>query len=441
MSARRRIGLDAAARDELYEAIVVAVTGAAVTPLTIVVDDAQWSDAASLHAVQLLLSAIGDSPIAVVLLVRDDTSPTPDLAAVIHAVSRTRSGHRIVLEGLDEDAVREQLTNAFGSVPDDDAVRWLHERTAGNPFFLVETIRQLADAGSLDDVESMRRNVPATVVEFVTARIAQLPTTTGEVLRAGAVVGREFDQRIVAELVGIDRDRCFDAVEIAIVAGLIEEGSTATRLRFRHDLVRDAIYHRLTSVTRTRLHARAAVHLDTLLHGDRAHTNEVAAHAWRGRGAMPAVAVIEHLERAAMDNAQAGAFEAADTLLEQALSIVDDIADDTERLRVDDGCAVPPAADPRRDEGLRRAGHDGRHHPVAAAARSGVAPSRRGVARGARRLRVVGRRVAHCGPLVRHGGGDRATDRRRGCRGERPLPPGGHGVPTRRRAPGGAADE
>ncbi len=323
--------IDEAARQQMYRAVIGALSAAASTGLVIVIDDLQWADVASLHIVRLLLSSLAELPIVLILAVRDEMDRSPELLSVVDAVSRMQNGARLALAGLTDAAIGEQLRARFGRRPADGVVAWLRQRTAGNAFFITEIIRQLADIAALEDLDSMQRLMPETIVDAVMRRIAQLPAGAGEVLTVAAVVGVEFDHRIVAELAGIDIDDCLDLIEVATISGLVDDGSTGTRYRFRHDLVREAVYRRTPAPRRSRLHAHAAIRLDRLHTGDRGHANELASHAWRGRGSLDPSAVADFLLRSATANVHVGAFEQADQQLANALALVDELPDGDER--------------------------------------------------------------------------------------------------------------
>jgi predicted ATPase len=121
-------------------------------------------------------------------------------------------------------------------------VRVVHDRTEGNPFFVTELLRLLQSEGGLqadDPLAAVQRAIPAGVRDVLRRRLARLPEQTNAVLLVAAVAGREFDLDLVETVTRLDEERALDAVEAAVVAGLVVEDEQAVgRCRFTHALVR-----------------------------------------------------------------------------------------------------------------------------------------------------------------------------------------------------------
>ena len=322
-------------RAAVYRRAVDAIAHAAdAAPLVLIVDDAQWADAASHHVIQLLLSRVADLPVLLVVTVRERDTATPELAITLEAIARDRRAEHIALAGLDESAVAAQLTARYGSSPSAPAVRLLHDRTGGNAFYLTEILRLLPSPEVLEDADVVRRIVPQTVRDVVVRRVAQLPETAGRLLATASVLGREFDERVLAAMTDTDAVELFDALDIATVSGFLQAGRTATRHQFSHDLVREAVYGEIPASRRRVLHAHALRQLDAHYRGDTAHLNELAAHAWLGLGAVEAEDVARRLVDAAAGSSAAIAYEQAEQHLRHALEASQDIDDAGTRDRM-----------------------------------------------------------------------------------------------------------
>ncbi|WP_241566467.1 hypothetical protein [Mycolicibacterium elephantis] len=98
--------------------------------------------------------------------------------------------------------------------------------------------------------------VPVGVRDVLRRRLARLPGPTVTALRQAAVLGREIDVDVLAELSGRDADDLLDALEPAMLAGLLDEPGPS-RVRFTHALIRDTLYEDTSLLRRTRLHASA----------------------------------------------------------------------------------------------------------------------------------------------------------------------------------------
>ncbi len=319
----------------MYEATVDALVDAARdAPLAIVIDDAQWAGAASHHILQLLVTRLWDAPLVVVLTVRDGETGS-ELTATLSALARTRAAVRINLVGLGTAAIASYVEDRLGARAPDEVVALLEQRTGGNPFFLVELVRSAGVGSGLVDVTAFAETVPRTVRDVIDRRIAALPAICGPILLAAAVAGRTFDWRVITAAAQQPATDALDALDAAVVSGLIEEGTTPTRYRFVHDLIRECLYDELSVARRSRLHAAVAEALYELHGDDHGHANEIAAHAWLGRGVIAAADVVARLVAAAEVTAASLSHESTELHLRRALDIISDIAPGETRDRLE----------------------------------------------------------------------------------------------------------
>ena len=258
-------------------------------PLIVVLDDMQWADAASHHIVQLLLTRLAGAPLLLVLTVRDGAGDA-ELQATFVALARSTSGSRIELGGLPRDAVAHYLERTIGAAAPDDVVDLLVQRTAGNAFYLTELVRLLGSDQAYADADVVERSVPGTVRDVINRRVSELPQDAERLLGVAAVAGREFDWRVVTKVAEVEPDDGLEALDAAVVSGLIEDAGTATKYRFAHDLVREALYGELSTPRQAKLHAGVAEELFAL-HGRSPRTptrsrsrRGVAARTCRPRG-------------------------------------------------------------------------------------------------------------------------------------------------------------
>jgi hypothetical protein len=137
-------------------------------------------------------------------------------------------------------------------------------------------------------------------------------------LRQAAVLGRDIDVDVLAELGGRDADDLFDALEPAVLAALLDEPAP-TRLRFAHALVRDTLYEDTSLLRRTRLHAAAF----ELLRGRNADVAELAYHAAASASPETASDAASFAMSAAREADAAGAPVEAVRLWRSALQMVE----------------------------------------------------------------------------------------------------------------------
>ena len=269
-------------RLRMFDAVAEAVRAASrERVLCLAVDDVHAADRSSLALLGHVLSAAPRARLLVVITYRSaEVGPGHPLAAVLDALERDRRLTRVELHGLPEDAVRRFLPAGAQVAP--AAVHALHERTAGNPFFLRELVQMLAERGELaGDGATLPALVPERVREVVGRRLEPLDPATREVLAIAGVVGRPFTIAAVARVGGLDRENVAVALEPALAGRLVEARLDAPgRFGFAHAIVRDAVYDELTPALRARLHTSVAALLqESLEAGGEATAAEAAHHA------------------------------------------------------------------------------------------------------------------------------------------------------------------
>jgi hypothetical protein len=140
-----------------------------------------------------------------------------------------------------------------------DVLAAIIERTDGNPFYVTQSARLLASGGPA----VVTTDIPTGVADVIRRRVAQLPAVTQGVLQTVAVVGRDADVRVVVSADAHDEDQVYDALETAVVTGLLDEPAAGV-VRFTHALVRETVYTDLPRLRSARAHARVAVALEQL---------------------------------------------------------------------------------------------------------------------------------------------------------------------------------
>jgi tetratricopeptide (TPR) repeat protein len=269
-------------RLRMFDAVAELVRSAArERALFIALEDVHAVDRSSLLLLGHLLQAVPDTRLLVVLTYRSgELSPDHALGDLLDDLDRDRRLTRVPLRGLPEAAVARFFPpeSAVGA----SALHELHERTAGNPFFLRELVRLLAERGELHgDGATLPAVVPDRVREVVGRRLEPLQPATREVLAIAGVVGRPFTIAGVARIGGLGRESVAQALQPALSGRLLEARlDTPGRFGFAHAIVRDAVYDELPPAVRARLHASAAAVLqESLEAGGEATAAEAAHHA------------------------------------------------------------------------------------------------------------------------------------------------------------------
>lgn len=287
-------------------------------PLVLVVDDLHWADAQSIRLLVQLAARVEEIGVLVVgaLRPREPGAETELLAQLTAAANVRVVAPRALSDLASADLVRGQAprTDAF--------VRACFEETGGNPLLLSELLRALAAdgvEGGDGDVERVRAIGPEAVAHSVAATLARLGTECSALAVAVAVLAGDAELHEAAVLAGLDEAAAARAAAALQDAGLLDDDAAA--LRFRHPLLRRAVYEGPAPAARAALHREAARILLT-----RAAPHEVASHLVLAHGAGEAWAV-DVLRAAAREASALAGHAAAARLLRRALSEPPSLAD------------------------------------------------------------------------------------------------------------------
>lgn len=298
-------------------------------PVLLVLDDLQWAAKPTLLATMHLVRSERLSHLLVAVTYRDtEVDRAHPLTAVLADLHRIDGVERIAVRGLDTDGVADLVRAARGDALDGHAIDFaadLTEQTQGNPFFVGQILRHLAEGGE--------PVVPDGVRDVVGRRVSRLSEQAGQLLTVAAVAGPEFDTAIVAEVAGRPMPEALDGFDETLAAGLVLETDAPGRLRFTHALVRQALEEELSTMRRLHLHQQLGIALEHR-YGDAGiavaeRARHFSAAAPLGEGAR-AAGYAERAAGQALDRAAPG--QAAD-LLDQALDLLPDDADPDGRHR------------------------------------------------------------------------------------------------------------
>ena len=266
------------ARFRLYDAVCTFLkNAAATTPLVLVLDDLHWADKSSLLLLQFLVREIADARLLIVGTYRDvEVARDHPLGDVLPRLRRERSVDRILLRGLPEPEVHAMLVALRGDAVPEDFARTISRETAGNPFFIMEILRDILDEGLayregdqwVGRVEASEIRLPESVREVIGRRLSRLGDACAKLLTLAAVIGQEFGLDVLQRVSDLEEERIIEVLEEALAAGIVGEvPRTIARYRFSHALVRETLYGELRNLERVRLHRRVAEVLEALYAG------------------------------------------------------------------------------------------------------------------------------------------------------------------------------
>ena len=233
-------------------------------PLLVCLDDLQWADGGTAAALRALPGRLAAAPIAWVLAFRPSLR-SGQFGKVLDYLEQD-GAETIVLDPLDESAVREATTGALQAEPGTDVLT-LAESAGGNPFFLAEIL------GGLKDEQLIRVNsghaelvgtlLPGSVAESMRRRLEHLSDLAHQVAAVATALGRNFSFDELASMLDRPPSALLAPVKEVLQAGLFVESDG--KLTFRHDIVREAVRANLPSSVGRSLDRQAATVL--IAHG------------------------------------------------------------------------------------------------------------------------------------------------------------------------------
>jgi DNA-binding SARP family transcriptional activator/predicted ATPase len=320
-SARRR--LHAAVRDLLTES-------SRARPLLLIIEDIHWADSPTLQLLRDLARRTPEARVLLVVTHRDrGEEMRPEYVDALAALARVDGLARLTIGGLAVDAVAEFVRSSLDT--DADVVSCasaIHSSTDGNPFLLCELWRQLVDTNAVEasgNVVRLSRPLeelasPQGIREVVYGRLSRLSRATTELLELAAVVGAEFELEVLNEVAG---ESVAKSIEEALASATIEvlPGSRLS-FRFSHELVRRALYDRLSALRAARLHLTVGDALEKIYAGKTEKVlTELAHHFTVGAPLGDPARAAEYNLRAAEASAALFDFEQSERLAAKAAEL------------------------------------------------------------------------------------------------------------------------
>jgi class 3 adenylate cyclase len=261
-------------------------------PVVLVLDDLQWADKGSLLLLRHLTATEQAMQLLIIGTYRDsELSQSHALRETLGVLRRHDGVSRIELAGLDDTGVISLMEATAGHTLDDTGVGLAHavyRETDGNPFFVSEVLRHLAETGAIyqdttgrwtadDALEQMA--LPDSIREVIGGRVVRLGEAAGRILSMAAVIGRDFDLDLLARATKASEDELLDILDAASAVALVRELADTGRYNFAHALIQNTLYQDLGRNRRARAHRQVAEALEELC-GDRpgARVGELARH-------------------------------------------------------------------------------------------------------------------------------------------------------------------
>jgi PAS domain S-box-containing protein len=236
-------------------------------PLVLFLDDLQWLDAATLDLVEHLLTHPDVRHLMLIGAYRDnEVDSTHPLMRKLEAIGRGGGNlEEITLAPLAREDLRHLIGDALRCEAERAAplAQLIHEKTAGNPFFTIQFLNALADAGLLSfdrvaarwswDLDGIHaKGYTDNVVDLMVAKVARLPTETQKALQLLACLGNSAEITMISIVLQILEGEVHALLWPAVRQELLERLSGA--YRFVHDRIQEAAYSLIPGASQAETH-------------------------------------------------------------------------------------------------------------------------------------------------------------------------------------------
>ncbi|HSH02362.1 MAG TPA: adenylate/guanylate cyclase domain-containing protein [Anaerolineae bacterium] len=230
--------------------------------VVIFLEDIHWADHPSLNALQLLFQRHPNLPIFCLALTRP---------AFFQNHPDWKTNNQILelypLPAASDHELLREILQKMPQIPP-ELFQLLAHRAEGNPFYMEEMIKMLIDNGTItthDDAWQIDMNklnthaIPSTLTGVIQARLDQLTPPERKMLQAASVIGRIFWDKALQQLLPHEEIHLTPLQNKEVIFPHTDNTFPHTReFIFKHDLLRDVVYHTVLKQTRHLYHEQTA---------------------------------------------------------------------------------------------------------------------------------------------------------------------------------------
>lgn len=274
--------LDAKGR---YQNILAALSAliqaeALLGPIVLELEDSHWFDESSIEFLTDLIARIRNMPVFLLATSRyDDEGIKPKVISPAVLEKNGLPMLEIDLNILDSEALHRLANQRLKGKISPELVELLLRTSNGNPFYAEQMLEYFVESGQLEEqpngwmVKDQNVRVSDSIQSVLTARIDRLSSLVKETIKAAAVIGREFELPVLAEVMASNEELVLQNGNSSAV--LKEQVQTAEKAQiwqamnelryiFRHSLLREAVYDMQLKTRLKQLHHTIGVAIEKL---------------------------------------------------------------------------------------------------------------------------------------------------------------------------------
>jgi predicted ATPase len=244
-----------------------------IFPVVLFLDDLQWADELELEFLAYLIRNMQEKPFFLVCTIRERElfAENHPLRAWMRSMSRYNSYEQIKLRPFNETETEGLINKIFvANHFADTTFSKLHKETGGNPYYLIEIIRQLIEdkkirwtgdvwqADTLDEVQ-----LPSSLIDLIELQLSRLTDYTLNIFQQAAVIGENFSFQALQLLTNLEDRELTLALAEGLKQFLIREepatlSSSSEKYSFRYNTTRKVLYEKLLVRERKLFHGKLA---------------------------------------------------------------------------------------------------------------------------------------------------------------------------------------
>ena len=356
--------------DEERYRLMQAVTGfltnaASIKPLFVLLEDLHDADKGTLDMLTHVSRGLSRSRLLMVGTYRDvEVDRTHPLSSVLAELRRASNFGRVLLRGLNAGEVGRMLSSITHSTVPPGLAETVHRQTEGNPLFVQEVVRFLAEEGLMTQQDghwrptggtALEMSIPEGLRDVIGKRMSLLTSDCNLLLSTASVIGREFSVDTLRAIEVVEESVFMKALKEAVQLSVLEERPQvgAVRYRFTHAFFRQTLYEEMIAPQRLKLHQQVARALEAQ-YSRRLdeHAAELAEHFSQSTDPADLARAVSYSEMAAKRAIGVYAYGEAVRHFEQALKI-QRVLDPDDKIRQIDlllelGNAMNLSGEPKR---------------------------------------------------------------------------------------------